>query len=83
MSIELLKRFAGAKPTTGRIVQVIDGKSITSHVGKLRGAIVSDMNGNYKHATIEAALACAKNFRDRCKSHLSEISRQRRSRATA
>ena len=66
-----IKHYARArKPTAGTITQFDDGKFVTSWVGKLRGMIVSAADGTYKHATKDAALACAEDFRTRCRNEL-------------
>jgi hypothetical protein len=56
--------------TAARITQIQDGRFVSSWVGKLRGMVVSDINDNYKHPTREAALECARNFRERCRAEL-------------
>lgn len=68
---EKLKHYARArKPTAVKITQIEGGMFVTSWVGKLRGMIVSAADGTYKHATKEAALACAEDFRQRCRNAL-------------
>ena len=69
--IEKLKHYARArKPTAETITQIEGGMFVTSWVGKLRGMIVSEADGTYRHATKEAALACAEDFRQRCRNAL-------------
>lgn len=68
---EKLKYYARArKPVAGTITQIEDGNFVTSWVGKLRGMIVSAADGTYKHLTKDAAVACAEDFRQRCRDEL-------------
>ena len=72
---EKVKHYATAKRiTAGKITQIEDGVFVSSWVGKLRGMIVSAPDGTYKHSTKEDAIACASDFRERCRAEAARTS---------
>lgn len=71
---EKIVHYATApRATAGTITQIQGGRLVSSWGGKLRGMIVSDADGNYKHPTREAAIECARNFRERRRAEAAKL----------
>lgn len=64
---KLISYATAPKAYAGTITQIENGDFVTHWVGKLRGKIVSAADGCYKFASRDAAVECARNFRERCR----------------